>query len=80
MDSYYLGVLIGDDGKFYPVDVEPLTLNPLRCKIRAKCNSKISFEYAWAWWMAFMSDVHPKKDLHFFTNPITMKEVVDHAV
>jgi hypothetical protein len=77
VESYYLGILVDATGsKFYPVEIEPITLNPFRCKIVSKYAPKISFEYAWVWWMGFMIDVHPKKDLHFFTNPITEKEVV----
>lgn len=76
MDTFYFGVLAGNDGKFYPVELRPLTTNPLRCVIEQKYDAQVSLRYAWAFLMNLLMGVIPGKDLHFFNNTLTEKEVL----
>jgi hypothetical protein len=79
MENFYFGILV-IDGKYYPVQVTPVTLNPMRCTITCCWDSKPERRLAIAFLFGILantcSNEQPEKNIVFLKDVLTDKEVL----
>ena len=77
VDVLYIGVF-GDVAthKYYPVEIEVITINPIRARITRRYDGYSDLWMAWHWLLNTLAEMLPEHDIHLFSNTLTGKEVI----